>query len=119
MIPPTLHYFLPCTGPPTLQAAQLVLSEDRQSVTGTKGFRTARASHGAHVGTWYCEVRVTRLGATGHARLGWVTRKAELQAPVGFDQFGYAYRDVEGSSLHQGRCAGMLRAVEIQEMHGA
>ena len=89
---------------PLMQAAQLTLSEDRLSVTGTKGFRTARASHGAHVGTWYFEVRVTRLGATGHARLGVVTRKAELQAPVGFDGFGYAYRDLEGSRVHQGRC---------------
>lgn len=41
-----------------------------------------RATHGAHQGTWYYEVRVTHLGATGHARLGWATRKAELQAPV-------------------------------------
>ena len=42
----------------------------------------ARAVHGAYVGTWYYEVRMQHLGATGHARLGWGTRKAELQAPV-------------------------------------
>ena len=41
-----------------------------------------RATHGAQEGTWYYEVTVARLGATGHARLGWATRKAELQAPV-------------------------------------
>ena len=40
--------------------------------------------HGAHEGTWYYEVRMEHLGATGHARLGWGTRKAELQAPVCF-----------------------------------
>ena len=38
--------------------------------------------HGAFQGTWYYEVRMEHLGATGHARLGWGTRKAELQAPV-------------------------------------
>jgi Set1/Ash2 histone methyltransferase complex subunit ASH2 len=84
------------------KAAQLVLSEDRLSVTGHKGFRTVRASHGAHEGSWYCEVTMTHLGSTGHARVGWCTRQAELQAPVGFDQHGYRFRDVDGSKVHQG-----------------
>ena len=42
----------------------------------------ARAVHGAHEGTWYYEVRMEHLGASGHVRLGWSTRKAELQTPV-------------------------------------
>lgn len=42
----------------------------------------ARATHGAHEGTWFFEVTVAHLGATGHARLGWATDAAELQAPV-------------------------------------
>ncbi|KAG2492185.1 hypothetical protein HYH03_009433 [Edaphochlamys debaryana] len=84
------------------KAAQLVLSEDRLSVTGCKGFRTARGSHGAHEGALYCEVTITRMGKTGHCRLGWCTRKAELQAPVGYDTFGFAYRDVDGSRVSAG-----------------
>lgn len=84
------------------KAAQLQLSEDRMSVSGLKGFRSVRASHGVHQGTWYCEVKITKLGKTGHARVGWCTKKAEMQAPVGFDQFGYCYRDLEGSKVHQG-----------------
>lgn len=83
----------------TGKATQLLLSEDRLSVTGHRGFRTVRASHGAHVGTWYCEVTVTHLGKSGHVRLGWCTRKAELQAPVGFDEHGFSYRDLEGSKV--------------------
>ncbi len=39
----------------------------------------ARATRGVHKGTWYFEVRVTHLGATGHCRLGWSTKKGELQ----------------------------------------
>ncbi|KAG2435880.1 hypothetical protein HXX76_007075 [Chlamydomonas incerta] len=84
------------------KAAQLQLGEDRLSVTGHKGFRTARASHGAHEGALYCEVRLTRLGRTGHARVGWCTRRAELQAPVGYDTFGFAFRDVDGSKVSNG-----------------
>ena len=41
-----------------------------------------RATHGAHQGAWYFEVNIRRLGSTGHARVGWATRSAELQAPV-------------------------------------
>jgi Set1/Ash2 histone methyltransferase complex subunit ASH2 len=52
------------------KAQQLALSEDRLSVTGCKGYRSVRATHGAHEGTWYCEVTVTRLGETGGCRRG-------------------------------------------------
>ena len=39
----------------------------------------ARATRGVHRGTWYFEIRVTHLGPTGHCRLGWSTKKGELQ----------------------------------------
>ena len=54
-------------------------------------------------GAWYCEVAVVRLGGTGHVRVGWSSRKAELQAPAGFDVHGYSYRDVAGDKVHNGR----------------
>ena len=44
----------------------------------------ARATHGACEGTWYYELTIVHLGASGHVRLGWSTRKGELQAPVRF-----------------------------------
>ena len=40
----------------------------------------ARASRGVHKGTWYFEIKVAHLGASGHCRLGWSTKKGELQA---------------------------------------
>jgi len=86
------------------KASQLVLSENCLSVTGHKGFRTACATHGVPgVGTYFCEVEMCSLGVSGHVRVGFCTRKAELQAPVGFDGYGYAFRDVDGSKIHQGR----------------
>ncbi|KAI8474829.1 MAG: concanavalin A-like lectin/glucanase domain-containing protein [Monoraphidium minutum] len=81
------------------KAPQIALSEDRLAVTAAKGYRLARATHGAREGAWYCEVTVSRLGETGHCRLGWATAKAELQAPVGSDGCGFAYRDLEGSKV--------------------
>ena len=46
-------------------------------------------------GCWYFEVTVQHLGETGHARVGWCTKKADVQAPTGADAHGFAYRDLE------------------------
>ena len=32
--------------------------------------------------------------------MGWATSEADIQAPLGFDLFGYSYRDVSGSCVH-------------------
>ena len=40
-----------------------------------------------------------RAGA--HARIGWATFKANLEAPVGYDQNSYSYRDVDGAKVHR------------------
>ena len=36
----------------------------------------------------------------GHLRMGWSMRTGELQAPVGYDQWSYAYRNTSGSRVH-------------------
>lgn len=54
-----------------------------------------------HKGTWYFEIIIVHLGATGHCRLGWSTKKGELQAPVGYDEHSIGYRDLEGSKVHK------------------
>jgi Set1/Ash2 histone methyltransferase complex subunit ASH2 len=83
------------------KAPQLQLSDDRLAVTGQKGFRSVRSTHGAHEGTFYCEATVQHLGSSGHCRLGWSSKRAEINAPVGYDAFGVGYRDLEGSSVHK------------------
>eukprot|EP00976_Prorocentrum_cordatum_P067580 1178805-Prorocentrum_minimum.AAC.4 len=62
----------------------------------------ARATHGVQDGCWYFELTIEHLGETGHARCGWCTSKADIQAPVGADQYGFAYRDMEGTKVHKG-----------------
>ncbi len=58
-----------------------------------------RATHGIFKGVYYYEVQIlTGLDSDAHYRIGWATRQAELQAPVGFDKFGFAYRDIDGPS---------------------
>jgi len=42
----------------------------------------------------------TQHSVGGHLRIGWSMRTGELQAPVGYDQWSYAYRDISGSRIH-------------------
>ena len=39
----------------------------------------------------------------GHTRIGWSMRTAELQAPVGYDQWSYGLRDISGSKIHNSK----------------
>jgi Set1/Ash2 histone methyltransferase complex subunit ASH2 len=58
-----------------------------------------RASHGAHEGCFYFEATITNLGPSGGARIGWSTRRAELQAPVGYDAHGFGVRAATGEKV--------------------
>ena len=53
------------------------------------------------MGTWYYEIVLDHLGDTGHARLGWSTKRGDLQAPVGYDEHSLGYRDLEGCRVHR------------------
>ncbi|KAJ1386866.1 concanavalin A-like lectin/glucanase domain-containing protein, partial [Ochromonadaceae sp. CCMP2298] len=66
------------------------------------GYRMVRATQGVYQGSYYFEVEVLSPGTQGHAhvRVGWSGRSGELQAPVGFDRHSFAYRDVQGSKVH-------------------
>ncbi|KAK3240421.1 hypothetical protein CYMTET_49739 [Cymbomonas tetramitiformis] len=84
------------------KASQIQISTDRLTMKSEKGYRTARATHGVREGFWYFETTVTRLGESGHVRSGWSLAKADVEAPVGCDAYGYSYRDVEGVKVHKG-----------------
>lgn len=60
-----------------------------------------RATHGVHRGAYYYEILVLPpLSDNAHVRVGWSTRRGELQAPVGYDEFSYGYRDIDGTIIH-------------------
>ena len=39
----------------------------------------------------------------GHIRLGWSMRTGDLQAPVGYDKWSFAVRDIGGAKIHKSR----------------
>ncbi|XP_006664329.2 protein TRAUCO [Oryza brachyantha] len=77
------------------------VSDDRLTAGSTKGYRMVRATRGVAIGTWYFEIKVLHLGSSGHTRLGWATNNADLHAPVGYDVFGFGYRDLDGTKVHK------------------
>jgi Set1/Ash2 histone methyltransferase complex subunit ASH2 len=83
------------------KAEKVELSEDRLSAGSCKGYRMVRATRGVQEGAWFFEIRVMKLGETGHTRLGWSTEKGDLQAPVGYDGNSYGYRDIDGCKIHK------------------
>lgn len=85
------------------RAPQLELSDDELECKGViGGYRMVRASHGVHSGAYYFEVDIVPGGTNAHTRIGWSTRQGELQAPVGYDNYSFGYRDIGGSKVHKG-----------------
>ncbi|XP_045765530.1 set1/Ash2 histone methyltransferase complex subunit ASH2 isoform X1 [Maniola jurtina] len=85
------------------RAPQLKISEDRLAVTGDKGYCMVRATHGVSRGTWYWEATVEEMPEGAATRLGWGRRYANLQAPLGYDKFGYSWRSRKGTRFHESR----------------
>ncbi|KAJ4979642.1 hypothetical protein NE237_010422 [Protea cynaroides] len=83
------------------KAEKVELSDDRLSAGSCKGYQMVRATRGVVEGAWYFEIKVSKLGDTGHTRLGWSTEKGDLQAPVGYDGNSFGYRDIDGSKIHK------------------
>ena len=83
------------------RASQLKLSDDRMSVNGEKGYCMARATHGVRRGAWYFEVVIKEMGPDAACRLGWSQAYGNLQAPLGYDKFGYSWRSKRGTRFHQ------------------
>ncbi|XP_050052258.1 set1/Ash2 histone methyltransferase complex subunit ASH2 [Dermacentor andersoni] len=85
------------------RAPQLKLSDDRLSVTGEKGYCMVRATHGVEEGAWYFEATIEDMPENCATRIGWSQELGNLQAPLGYDRFGYAWRSRKGTKFHESR----------------
>ncbi|KAK5649847.1 hypothetical protein RI129_000876 [Pyrocoelia pectoralis] len=83
------------------RAPQLKISEDRLAVTGEKGYCMVRATHWVNRGSWYWEATIEEMPEGSAVRLGWGQDYANLQAPLGYDKFGYSWRSKKGTKFHE------------------
>ncbi|KAI8016436.1 Protein TRAUCO [Camellia lanceoleosa] len=83
------------------KAEKVELFEDQLSAGSTKWDRMVRATGGVMERAWYFEIKVVKLGETGHTRLGWSMERGDLQAPIGYDANSFGYRDIDGCKIHK------------------
>lgn len=74
-------------------------SEDMAAITTLHGWLSARSNVAMREGTFYFEYNVVNSGGKSHVRLGIGRKEAALEAPVGFDGYGYGLRDVTGEKI--------------------
>lgn len=51
-------------------------------------------------GKWYYEVTIEEMPEGSASRLGWGQEYGNLQAPLGYDKFGYSWRSRKGTKFH-------------------
>ncbi|KAJ1475005.1 hypothetical protein T484DRAFT_1751314, partial [Baffinella frigidus] len=94
------------------RAPQLRLSDENLTVAGHKGYRLVRATHGTKTGAWYCEATIREdvpepglnerfTKVPGNSRIGWTRGSAYMQAPIGYDRFGYCLCSSNGDVVQR------------------
>ncbi|OQS07544.1 hypothetical protein THRCLA_00445 [Thraustotheca clavata] len=79
----------------------LTIADNGLMVLGTKGYCMARTNIGAKSGNYYYEITLQPSEIEYHVRFGYGTKKADINGPVGFDEYSFAYRDLQGSIVHK------------------
>lgn len=72
-------------------------------VCGHKGYRMVRATSPVCEGDWYFEAKMLPYKGDGAVRLGWSQRRSDPETPVGFDIYGFGYRNRTGEFVHAAR----------------
>lgn len=86
------------------RSSGIMLSSDASMVTTQRGWRSARANVGIREGSYYMEFNIVRANeGKSHIRFGLSRKEASLEAPVGYDAYGYGLRDIEGMKVHLSR----------------
>jgi hypothetical protein len=80
----------------SLSDPSIILGNGGLSVRSDGGYRLAKCSHGVSVGRWYFEAKLV----VGHCRVGWSAILADSHAPLGYDEYGYAYGSKSGNTFH-------------------
>lgn len=95
-----------------------LISEDRMSVTTDKGWRSIRANIPITEGNIYFEFNIIKSDEQSHVRVGVGRREASLEAPIGFDGYGYGLRDKTGQKIHLSRPASFMDGFKTGDVIG-
>ncbi|ODV97575.1 hypothetical protein PACTADRAFT_93 [Pachysolen tannophilus NRRL Y-2460] len=83
------------------------MDDQMKAITTDQGWRTARTNIGLREGNYYMEFKILRANDFNendcHVRIGIGRKEASMEAPIGFDGYGYGLRDKTGQKLHLSR----------------
>lgn len=84
------------------------------SMPCSKGYCCSKASHGVESGSWYFEVKIVR----GWVRVGWAQTLAEIQGPVGYDEYSYGISNRHSAIFHCSRSVKSLKSFSDAKVIG-
>ncbi|GME83382.1 unnamed protein product [Ambrosiozyma monospora] len=91
------------------RSTAILTDESCSTATSLQGWRSSRTSFGVREGKWYVEFKLIKANdGESNVRFGFARREANLEAPVGFDGYGYGFRDKLGQRVHLSRPAEFL-----------
>lgn len=85
------------------------ISKDHNSVTTDRGWLSARTTIPIQEGKVYFEFNIVNSNEQSHVRIGVGRREASIEAPIGFDAYGYGLRDKTGQKIHLSRPAKFMK----------
>ncbi|KAG7660908.1 ASH2 [[Candida] subhashii] len=77
----------------------ILYDQNLEAIAAQEGWRSARTNIGIREGKFYFEFKIINANEKSHVRIGIGRREASLEAPVGFDGYGYGIRDVNGEFM--------------------
>lgn len=84
------------------RSSGIACSEAMDAITTQNGWLSARSNVGVREGKWYFEYDILNANKDSdksHVRIGIARKEASLEAPVGFDGYGYGLRDLNGQKI--------------------
>ncbi len=78
--------------------------------TVERGWRSCRTNIGFREGRWYVEYKLLKANdGKSNVRFGIARKEASVEAPVGYDGYGYGFRDKLGEKVHLSKPAAFLK----------
>lgn len=92
------------------RSPETLVNQKLDTVSVERGWRSARTNVGFREGKWYVEYRLIHANEDGsHVRFGIGRREAAIEAPVGYDGYGYGFRDKNGQKVHLSKPTPFLK----------
>lgn len=90
-----------------------LLNKNMDEATVEHGWRSCRTNIGFREGKWYVEYKLLKSNdGKSNVRFGIARKEASVEAPVGYDGYGYGFRDKRGEKVHLSKPIKFLQGGE-------